>query len=472
MTPAGQGNLDPLQMRQAPSQPLPGRRFTKFTGYALFCENHIPLIRPSSAYAADKCPDMMVKIRQKDLLYLFLPSFLSFRLHNQRPLVLVKAQRRAEKTAGPLGRKSLSQAGNSAAFVEFERVQKSYDGETLVVKDLNLSMPKGEFLTMLGPSGSGKTTCLMMLAGFETATHGAIRLDGVSINDIPPHKRGIGMVFQNYALFPHMTVAENLSFPLEVRKMGKSLREEKVKRALEMVQMGDFGGRRPAQLSGGQQQRIALARALVFEPELVLMDEPLGALDKQLRETLQFEITNLAHDLGITVVYVTHDQTEALTMSDRVAVFDDGRIQQLAPPDELYEKPQNSFVAQFIGENNTLDGVVQEIRGDTCIVKLDSGDVIDAVPVNVANVGDRTLVSIRPERVEFDKSRLQEGAHTLKAEVLEFIYMGDIFRTRLRVAGRDDFIIKTRNAPDQVRLEPGQQIDIGWLAEDCRALDA
>lgn len=362
--------------------------------------------------------------------------------------------------------------GTSDAFVAFERVQKSYDGETLVVKDLNLTMPKGEFLTMLGPSGSGKTTCLMMLAGFETATHGEIKLGGVSINNIPPHKRGIGMVFQNYALFPHMTVAENLAFPLEVRKIGKSDREAKVKRALDMVEMGAFGGRRPAQLSGGQQQRIALARALVFEPELVLMDEPLGALDKQLREKMQFEITDLAHKLGITVVYVTHDQTEALTMSDRVAVFNDGRIQQLAPPDELYEAPQNSFVAQFIGENNTLEGVVTEIKGNTCTVKLDGGEMIDAQPVNVSAVGDRTRVSIRPERVEVNKERLQEGAHTLKAKVLEFIYMGDIFRTRLSVAGNNDFVIKTRNAPDQVRLKPGQEIEIGWLPEDCRALDA
>jgi putative spermidine/putrescine transport system ATP-binding protein len=361
---------------------------------------------------------------------------------------------------------------NNAAFVEFERVQKSYDGETLVVKDLNLSMPKGEFLTMLGPSGSGKTTCLMMLAGFETATHGDIRLDGVSINNIPPHKRGIGMVFQNYALFPHMTVAENLSFPLEVRKIGKSERQDKVKRALEMVEMGAFGGRRPAQLSGGQQQRIALARALVFEPELVLMDEPLGALDKQLREKMQFEITGIAHNLGITVVYVTHDQTEALTMSDRVAVFDDGRIQQLAPPDELYESPQNSFVAQFIGENNTLEGTITKLTGETCEVRLDSGDVIDAKPVNVAEIGARTRVSIRPERVEFDKTRLKAGAHTLKATVQEFIYMGDIFRTRLSVAGTDEFIIKTRNAPDQVRLEPGAEIEIGWLPSDCHALDS
>ncbi|WP_090160448.1 ABC transporter ATP-binding protein [Loktanella sp. DSM 29012] len=363
-------------------------------------------------------------------------------------------------------------ANNADAFVEFDRVQKSYDGEQLVVKDLNLSMPKGEFLTMLGPSGSGKTTCLMMLAGFETATHGDIRLDGTPINNIPPHKRGIGMVFQNYALFPHMTVAENLAFPLQVRKMNKSTQEEKVMRALGMVQMQDFAGRRPSQLSGGQQQRIALARALVFEPELVLMDEPLGALDKQLRETLQFEITNLAHELGITVVYVTHDQTEALTMSDRVAVFENGRIQQLAPPDELYEEPQNSFVAQFIGENNTLEGVVSEIKGDTCVVKLDSGEVIDAVPVNVNQVGERTKVSIRPERVEVDTAKLGPNAHTLKAEVLEFVYMGDIFRTRLRVAGTDNFVIKTRNSPDQTKLTPGTTINIGWMPRDCRALDA
>jgi putative spermidine/putrescine transport system ATP-binding protein len=366
----------------------------------------------------------------------------------------------------------LANTDNTGAFVEFERVQKSYDGENLVVKDLNLIMPKGEFLTMLGPSGSGKTTCLMMLAGFETATYGDIRLDGVSINNIPPHKRGIGMVFQNYALFPHMTVAENLSFPLEVRKMGKSKREEKINRALGMVQMESFGGRRPSQLSGGQQQRVALARALVFEPELVLMDEPLGALDKQLRESLQFEITKLAHNLGITVVYVTHDQTEALTMSDRVAVFDDGRIQQLAPPDQLYESPENSFVAQFIGENNTLEGVVKEIKGGVALVQLDSGEIIEAKPVNVSKAGERTRVSIRPERVEYNPERMREGAFTLKAEVLEFIYMGDIFRTRLKVAGKDDFVIKTRNAPDQMRLTPGTQIEIGWLPEDCRALDA
>ena len=211
-------------------------------------------------------------------------------------------------------------------LVQFKNVQKSYDGKILVVKDLNLDVETGEFLTMLGPSGSGKTTCLMMLAGFEPATYGEIYLNERPINNVPPHKRGIGMVFQNYALFPHMTVAENLAFPLDVRKMSRDEREQRVKRALDMVQLGEFGNRRPAQLSGGQQQRVAVARALVFDPDLVLMDEPLGALDKNLREQMQYEIKHIHENLGVTVVYVTHDQSEALTMSNRIAVFNDGVI--------------------------------------------------------------------------------------------------------------------------------------------------
>jgi putative spermidine/putrescine transport system ATP-binding protein len=346
-------------------------------------------------------------------------------------------------------------ASPQEAYVAFDRVQKSYDGVSLVVKDLNLSIAKGEFLTMLGPSGSGKTTCLMMLAGFETATNGQILLDGVNINQTPPHKRGIGMVFQNYALFPHMTVGENLSFPLEVRGMGRADREAKIKRALDMVQMGAFSNRRPAQLSGGQQQRIALARALVFDPALVLMDEPLGALDKQLREHMQFEIKHLHDSLGITVVYVTHDQGEALTMSDRIAVFNDGRIQQLASPADLYERPENSFVAQFIGENNKLMGTIEELTGDKALVRLATGE----------------LISIRPERVEFKPEMMPPGAHTIGAEVLEVIYMGDILRARLRVAGSDDFVMKMRNTLGQTRLSPGQRIKVGWHPQDARALE-
>ena len=353
-------------------------------------------------------------------------------------------------------------------FVVFDRVQKSYDGEILVVKDLNLSIGRGEFLTMLGPSGSGKTTCLMMLAGFETATHGDILLGGEPINNIPPHKRGIGMVFQNYALFPHMTVGENLAFPLEVRKMSKSDRDAKVKRALDMVQMGDFAGRRPAQLSGGQQQRIALARALVFEAELVLMDEPLGALDKQLREHMQYEIKHIHENLGITVVYVTHDQSEALTMSDRIAVFDDGIIQQLATPEDLYERPENAFVAQFIGENNTFSATVTEINGDVAQVKFANGQTAQALAVNCGGAGNRTTLSIRPERVKVSDAGTPGG---VEAQVLELIYLGDHIRCRMNVHGNESFVVKVPNASGHALLNEGDKTNISWETEDCRALD-
>ena len=356
-------------------------------------------------------------------------------------------------------------------LVRFTEIQKSYDGESLVVKNLNLDVAKGEFLTMLGPSGSGKTTCLMMLAGFEPATHGEIYLNDSPINRVPPHKRGIGMVFQNYALFPHMTVAENLAFPLEVRKMEKSDREARVKRALDMVQLGPFGDRRPAQLSGGQQQRVAVARSLVFDPDLVLMDEPLGALDKNLREQMQYEIKHIHENLGLTVVYVTHDQSEALTMSNRIAVFDDGIIQQCAPPDVLYEQPENAFCANFIGENNRFLGKVTEDHGDTVKVEIDNnaGSVI-ANKINVGAVGDRSTLSLRPERVTVNpEPGSLPNIFTGVAE--ELIYLGDHIRTRFTVLGHDDFIVKIPNSAGHAHLEEGGTASIGWNAEDCRALD-
>ena len=364
-----------------------------------------------------------------------------------------------------------SKVTSGEAMVRFAKVQKSYDGETLVVKDLNLDIPKGEFLTMLGPSGSGKTTTLMMLAGFEPATHGEIYLKGQPINNVPPHKRGIGMVFQNYALFPHMTVNENLAFPLQVRNVGKAQVEERVKKVLKMVELPGMGNRRPAQLSGGQQQRIAVARALVFEPDLVLMDEPLGALDKQLREQMQYEIKHIHARLGVTVVYVTHDQSEALTMSNRIAVFNDGAVQQLSTPDELYERPQNSFVAQFIGENNRLRGTVAEIDGDkVATVRLDSGDVVKALAVNVAHKGERTLLSVRPERVEINP-RAGATDVMLKATIEEVIYLGDHIRARLGVAGHDNFVVKLPNKAGNEYLSEGSPVQVGWKAADCRALD-
>jgi putative spermidine/putrescine transport system ATP-binding protein len=355
-------------------------------------------------------------------------------------------------------------------LVRFENVQKSYDGEILVVKDFNLDMERGEFLTMLGPSGSGKTTCLMMLAGFEPATHGEIFLDGQPINRVPPHKRGIGMVFQNYALFPHMTVGENLSFPLEVRGMSKSDREEKVKRALDMVRLGEFADRRPGQLSGGQAQRVAVARALVFGPEVVLMDEPLGALDKNLREQMQYEIKHIHENLEVTVMYVTHDQSEALTMSNRVAVFDDGVVQQMAPPDELYEEPLNAFVADFIGDNNRLLGTVVSADGETCQIKADDGAEIKAKQVNIAGVGQRATLSLRPERVAVNPEPGQFD-NNFQAKALELIYLGDHIRTRMQVCGHDDFTVKILNSALHARMNEGDMVNIGWNTNDCRALD-
>ena len=357
----------------------------------------------------------------------------------------------------------------SDSFVKFEKVDKSYDGEILVVKDLNLDVPKGEFLTMLGPSGSGKTTVLMMLAGFETPTSGEIYLDGNPISSIPPNKRGIGMVFQNYALFPHMTVKENLAFPLEVRKMQKSEIEEKVSNALLMVELQDFGNRMPLQLSGGQQQRVALARSLVFEPRLVLMDEPLGALDKNLREQMQYEIKHIHEKIGITVVYVTHDQSEALTMSNRIAVFNDGKIQQISSPDVLYEKPDSSFVAQFIGENNQLKGKVKSVNGENCIITTESGDDIQALKVNVNNSGDSSLVSLRPERVAINSSEKFEN--NFDAKVKELIYLGDHIRSRVEVCGNDKFIVKIPNSYKGANLKEGATVKLSWKASDSRALD-
>lgn len=354
----------------------------------------------------------------------------------------------------------------AAPFVRFVDVQKTYDGATLVVKRLNLDVRKGEFLTLLGPSGSGKTSCLMMLAGFEALTRGEIWLGGKSLNSVSPQRRGIGMVFQNYALFPHMTVGENLAFPLEVRHCSRAEIGERVKHALSMVRLDGFENRRPGQLSGGQQQRVAVARALVYEPEIILMDEPLGALDKKLREEMQLEIKHIHERLGVTVIYVTHDQSEALTMSNRIAVFYDGELQQVASPTEIYEAPRNLFVARFIGESNTLSGTVVEANAVGCIVRLDDGHEVDAIPVAVAG-GDRVTVVVRPERV-----RVVRGgalANRAKGRVEEVVYFGDHVRVRLDVFGRTDFVVKVTEPMAQGELGRGAVLEIGWAGEHGRA---
>lgn len=356
-----------------------------------------------------------------------------------------------------------------STIVSFKNVQKTYDGESLVVKNLNLDIEEGEFLTMLGPSGSGKTTCLMMLAGFETATQGQILLKNREINRIPPEKRNIGMVFQSYALFPNMSVRENLAFPLKVRRLPKPEIEVRVKKALAMVTMEKLGDRMPGQLSGGQQQRIAVARALVFEPALVLMDEPLGALDKQLREQMQYEIKRIHAQSGLTIVYVTHDQDEAMTMSDRIAVFNNGRIQQLASPAALYERPDSSFVGRFIGESNELQGVVQSVDGGVCGVRLDNGVTIKAMAGTGVGAGAAASVLMRPEKV------LVGGPaagcdNSFSGRVEDLIYYGDHLRLLCSVCGTDGFIVKVPNDGEGRRLQVGDVIDVGWRAEACRAL--
>jgi putative spermidine/putrescine transport system ATP-binding protein len=355
-------------------------------------------------------------------------------------------------------------------FVQLKGVQKTYDGETLVVRDLNLEIQEGEFLTMLGPSGSGKTTTLMMLAGFETATHGEIFLDGNPINQLAPEDRNIGMVFQSYALFPHMTVAENVAFPLQVRGIPKSGIGDRVKRALDMVGLKGFDERRPAQLSGGQQQRVAVARALVFEPKLVLMDEPLSALDKQLREQMQYEIKQLHHRLGVTVVYVTHDQGEALTMSDRVAVFNNGVVQQLDTPERLYEQPANVFVASFIGENNKLYGKVVEHDKGWCQVRLADGTTLKAKAVSVGSAGSPVMLSLRPERVLINPA---EGVCdvVVSARVTDVTYLGDHLRVRMVAFGDQLIVVKVPNASQDRVVSADHDVRIGWRAADCHALD-
>ena len=353
--------------------------------------------------------------------------------------------------------------------VEFEDIAKSYDGRVMAVQGLNLTVRRGEFLSLLGPSGSGKTTCLMMLAGFETPTAGAIRIDGRSVHALPPRKRGIGMVFQDYALFPHMTVEDNLAFPLDVRGIAREERGELVDRALQLVRLEGFRTRRPGQLSGGQQQRVAIARALVFGPELVLMDEPLGALDRYLREEMQYEIRRIHRTLGVTVVYVTHDQQEAMVMSDRIAVLRDGTVEQIAPPEALYEEPERSFVARFIGENNRLHGRVAAVRGDLCDVTVD-GQLVTGLRVVDCAPGDAVTLSIRPERVEI---RPQAGvyANEFDAVIEDITFVGDHLRIRMETCGRPDFVAKISNVVGQGAVLEGDEIRVAWTRSDCRVLD-
>ena len=351
--------------------------------------------------------------------------------------------------------------------IEFQGVSKTYDGRTMVVRNLDLRVQQGEFFTLLGPSGSGKTTCLMMVAGFEAPTSGEILIAGRSVRSTPPRQRGIGVVFQNYALFPHMTVRRNLAFPLEVRGVSPARQAARVRQVLEIVRLQGFEERHPGELSGGQQQRVAIARALVFEPRLVLMDEPLGALDRRLREEMQFEIRRIQRDLGITVLYVTHDQQEAMAMSSRVAVFHRGRVQQVATPESLYEEPEREFVASFIGDNNILRGRVSEVGSGVCEVETPGGRV-KAFPVHHCRPGDKAALAIRPERVGL----AAPGKYTneFEARIKDILFVGDHLRLRLGLCGNENFIVKIPNIVGHGAVLEGDSVLVGWGVTDCRAL--
>jgi spermidine/putrescine ABC transporter ATP-binding subunit len=345
-----------------------------------------------------------------------------------------------------------------------DNITKKY-GKFVAVDRVSLRVERGEFLTLLGPSGSGKSTILMMIAGFQTPTTGKILLNGENILFKASYKRNIGVAFQNYALFPHMTVFDNIAFPLRMRKMSKQDIKENVGRVLEQVELTEFLRRYPKQLSGGQQQRVSLARALVFNPPILLLDEPLGALDKKLRENMQLEIKHLHEAIGITMVYVTHDQGEALTMSDRIAVLNHGRIEQLGSPVDLYERPRNQFVADFIGETNLIvDMKPVEYQGD--LFKLVSPKGLEILLSQEPTGAPDTLhVAIRPERIAFLKSS-QEQLNTYEVVVKEVIYLGETLKYKVVTHTEDELTVSVTNEWGTEKYKRGDRVFIGWHEED------
>ncbi|MCW5733851.1 MAG: ABC transporter ATP-binding protein [Enhydrobacter sp.] len=358
-------------------------------------------------------------------------------------------------------------AAELGASVALRDLEKSYD-RVAAVAGVSLDIRSGEFLTLLGPSGSGKTTTLMMIAGFETPTGGDIAIDGTSVVGMPPYRRNIGMVFQNYALFPHLTVAENIGFPLKQRGVSKEDRARLVGEALELVHLPGYGGRYPRQLSGGQQQRVALARAIVFKPRLLLMDEPLGALDKQLRENLQLEMRRLHADLGITFIYVTHDQEEALTMSDRIAVMNDGLVAQVGRPEDLYDRPSNRFVASFIGESNFLPAIVRALEDNDVVVAECQGALIRAVCPSRPAAGDKVMLTTRPERLRFTDGAWNSSTpqNRLSVTVTEAVFAGERCRYMLQAGDGTAVVLKEPSSAAIRRRAVGEQAEIAWSVAD------
>ena len=356
---------------------------------------------------------------------------------------------------------------SSGAAVVLERVRKSF-GPVTAVDDVSFAIEPGEFITLLGPSGSGKTTTLMMIAGFDHPTEGQIYIDGTPLVGVPPYRRGIGMVFQSYALFPHMTVTENVGFALKQRGAGRADIARRVAETLDVVRLRGYGARYPRQLSGGQQQRVALARAIIFRPRVLLMDEPLSALDKQLREELQLEMKRLHRQLGITFIYVTHDQREALIMSDRVAVMNHGRIEQVGSPADLYDRPANRFVAGFIGESNFLEGEVTAVDGREITVGV-AGARLIAISNRAAALGASVALAVRPEKIGFLDLRaptLETRMNSVNALVREVTFVGEMHRYVLEIAPGITLVAKQQHRFHVQAYAPSERVKVEWHVED------
>jgi spermidine/putrescine ABC transporter ATP-binding subunit len=347
--------------------------------------------------------------------------------------------------------------------LELVGLTKQY-GDERVVDAVDAKIRPGEFFSLLGPSGSGKTTTLMMIAGFVSPDGGAIRLDGADLIHVPPQRRGLGMVFQNYAIFPHLNVFENVAFPLRARRVPNAELRRRVAATLELVRLERFATRYARELSGGQQQRVAIARAIVFQPSIVLMDEPLGALDKNLRYDMQVEIKEIQQRLGMTVVYVTHDQEEAMNMSDRIAIMNQGRIAQLGPPGEIYERPSNAFVGRFLGEANLLEGTIEQIAGDEAALRTRDGILLRARCASSAGAQRAASLFVRPEKLTFgdipETNRLE--SNHVEGVVQRRSFLGSMIRTTVQVGPTTRLTVDHPNLADGGGPQVGATVVVSW----------
>ena len=349
--------------------------------------------------------------------------------------------------------------------VELSAVTKRF-GEFIAVDDLTLDIYEGEFFSLLGPSGCGKTTTLRMIAGFEEPTEGGISVDGDPMRRVPPYRRPVNTVFQSYAIFPHLNVFDNVAFGLRRSGVKGEELHKRVTDACEMVQLSGFEKRKPSMLSGGQQQRVALARALVNHPEVLLLDEPLGALDLKLRKEMQLYLKNLQHEVGITFIYVTHDQEEALTMSDRIAVMNEGRVQQVADPPTLYELPRNRFVSDFIGQTNVFSGTVESVSGKRITLSTPSGKVEATAREAEVEVGAEAHAAVRPEKVRFGS----EGDNVSTARIQQLVYLGVSTQYIAELPDGEKLVLYQQNSREDANPEIGEEVPVAWDARNCLIL--